>query len=85
LAGFFFQGLVALCRHGLFSRTIPAKSAPGGLIFAEEGPFSPVPVPVLPEEGLSGESVPEVPSSGHGPLTRGRVLAVLRISAEPTL
>jgi hypothetical protein len=62
LAGFFFHGLVALCRHGLFSRTIPAKSAPGGLIFAEEGPFSPVPVPVLPEEGHSGESVPEVPS-----------------------
>jgi hypothetical protein len=41
LAGFFFHGLVALCRHGLFSRTIPAKSAPGGADICRGGPILP--------------------------------------------
>ncbi len=29
LAGLFFSGLVAVCRHGLFSRTIPGKIRSG--------------------------------------------------------
>ena len=52
MAGFCFRCRVVLCLHGLFSRTIPVHSAPGGLISAEDGPFSPVSVSVLPESRI---------------------------------
>jgi hypothetical protein len=45
----FFLGLVAVCCHVLFSGIPQGKSATEGRIISEEGPFSPVCVPVLPE------------------------------------